>query len=45
MGKTWNVGILYPPAFTKNRETIQNAIIEYKEINLLAMKLIKPRGF
>jgi len=35
--------ILDPPAFTKNRATVQNAIKGYKEINLKAMKLL-PRG-
>ena len=35
--------ILDPPAFTKNRATVANAIKGYKEINLKAMKLL-PRG-
>lgn len=35
--------ILDPPAFTKSRQTIRNAIRGYKEINLRAMKLL-PRG-
>ena len=35
--------ILDPPAFTKNRDTLKNAIKGYKEINLKAMKLL-PRG-
>jgi len=35
--------ILDPPAFTKSRATIKNAIRGYKEINLKAMKLL-PRG-
>ena len=35
--------ILDPPAFTKSRQTLKNAIRGYKEINLKAMKLL-PRG-
>ncbi len=35
--------ILDPPAFTKSRATVKNAIAGYKEINLKAMKLL-PRG-
>lgn len=35
--------ILDPPAFTKSRKTIDNAMRGYKEINLRAMKLL-PRG-
>ena len=35
--------ILDPPAFTKSRDTLKNAIKGYREINALAMKLL-PRG-
>lgn len=35
--------ILDPPAFTKSRATVKDAIRGYKEINLKAMKLL-PRG-
>ncbi|MBQ8929685.1 MAG: class I SAM-dependent rRNA methyltransferase [Oscillospiraceae bacterium] len=35
--------ILDPPAFTKSRETVKNAVRGYKEINCKAMKLL-PRG-
>lgn len=35
--------ILDPPAFTKSRKTIHNAMSGYKEINYRAMKLL-PRG-
>ena len=44
-GKTYDVVMLDPPAFTKSRETIQKAITGYKEINLRGMKLVKPGGF
>ena len=35
--------ILDPPAFTKSRKTVTNAITGYKEINYRAMRLL-PRG-
>jgi 23S rRNA (cytosine1962-C5)-methyltransferase len=41
--KTYDFIILDPPAFTKSRSTIRNAIKGYKEINQAAMKLL-PRG-
>ncbi len=44
-GRKYDVVMLDPPAFTKTRENIQNAVIGYKEINLRGMKLTKPGGF
>lgn len=41
--RTYDFIILDPPAFTKSRQTIQNATKGYKEINKAAMKLL-PRG-
>lgn len=41
--RIYDMIILDPPAFTKSRETISNAIRGYKEINVAAMKLL-PRG-
>ena len=35
--------ILDPPAFTKSRKTVHNAMTGYKEINYRAMRLL-PRG-
>ncbi|HEX4002057.1 MAG TPA: class I SAM-dependent rRNA methyltransferase [Candidatus Acidoferrales bacterium] len=37
--------ILDPPAFAKNRDSIAAAQRGYKEINLRALKLLKPGGF
>jgi 23S rRNA (cytosine1962-C5)-methyltransferase len=37
--------ILDPPAFAKNRESIPAAHRGYKEINLRALKLLEPGGF
>jgi 23S rRNA (cytosine1962-C5)-methyltransferase len=44
-GRTYDVVMLDPPAFTKSRETIQKAVAGYKEINLRGMKLLRPGGF
>ncbi|MBX9892233.1 MAG: class I SAM-dependent rRNA methyltransferase [Chitinophagaceae bacterium] len=44
-GRQYDVVMLDPPAFTKSRESIQNAITGYKEINLRGMKLIRNGGF
>ncbi len=44
-GRLWNVVMLDPPSFTKSRSTIDKAVSGYKEINLRALKLIKPGGF
>lgn len=40
---SYDLIILDPPAFTKSRSTVENAMRGYKEINLRAMKLL-PRG-
>lgn len=37
--------ILDPPAFTKSRDTLKNAIRGYKEINLKAMRLLRRGGY
>ena len=44
-GKQWDVVMLDPPSFTKNRSTIDKAVAGYKEINLRGIKLVKPGGF
>jgi len=43
--KKYDVVMLDPPAFTKSRESINKAVIGYKEINLRGMKLVKNGGF
>lgn len=42
-GSPYDFIILDPPAFTKARRTVENALHGYKEINYRAMKLL-PRG-
>ena len=44
-GKQYDVVILDPPAFTKSRSSIKNAVKGYREINLRGMKLVKEGGF
>lgn len=44
-GEKYDVVILDPPAFTKSRNSIKNAVKGYREINLRAMKLVKDGGF
>lgn len=44
-GPSYDLGILDPPAFTKSKETVPQALKGYKEINLRGMKLIRPGGF
>jgi 23S rRNA (cytosine1962-C5)-methyltransferase len=44
-GEKFDVVILDPPAFTKSRNSVKNAMKGYREINLRAMKLIKDGGF
>lgn len=41
----YDVVILDPPAFTKSRNSVKNAVKGYREINLRAMKLVKDGGF
>ncbi|MDD3173936.1 MAG: class I SAM-dependent rRNA methyltransferase, partial [Herbinix sp.] len=44
-GELFDVVILDPPAFTKSKNSVKNAIKGYREINLRAMKLVKDGGF
>ena len=41
----FDVVILDPPAFTKSKSSIKNAVKGYREINLRAMKLVRPGGY
>jgi len=44
-GRTFDVVILDPPAFTKSKNTLNSAIRGYKEINLRGLKMVKKGGF
>ena len=45
VGRRFQMVILDPPAFAKNRDSIPAAHRGYKEINLRALKLLKPGGY
>ncbi len=44
IGERFDVIVLDPPAFAKNRASLKAAIRGYKEINLRALKLLNPGG-
>lgn len=44
-GKTFDTIILDPPAFCKSASEVKNAYKGYKDINILAMKLVNSGGF
>ncbi|MCI9141815.1 MAG: class I SAM-dependent rRNA methyltransferase [Lachnospiraceae bacterium] len=44
-GEKFDVVILDPPAFTKSRNSVKNAVKGYREINLRGLKLVRDGGF
>ena len=40
----WDVIVLDPPAFAKSKRAVEGALRGYKELNLRALKLIRPGG-
>lgn len=44
-GARYDTVVLDPPAFAKNKASIQNALAGYKEINLRALRLLAPGGY
>lgn len=44
-GEKFDVVILDPPAFTKSKKALEGAVRGYKEINLRALKILRPGGF
>ena len=44
-GESYDVVILDPPAFTKSRSSVKNAVRGYREINLRGMRLVRDGGF
>ncbi|MHA0855765.1 class I SAM-dependent rRNA methyltransferase [Paenibacillus sp. CMAA1364] len=44
-GRTWDVVILDPPAFAKNKSAVAGACRGYKDINLHGMKLVNEGGY
>jgi 23S rRNA (cytosine1962-C5)-methyltransferase len=45
MGERFDAVVLDPPAFAKSKAAIPKALSGYKEINLRAIKILKPGGF
>ncbi len=43
-GRQYDTIVLDPPAFAKTRKTLDTALRGYKEINLRALKMLKPGG-
>lgn len=44
-GEKFDLVILDPPAFTKSRSSVKNAVKGYREINMRGMKLVKENGY
>ncbi|MDO4299091.1 MAG: class I SAM-dependent rRNA methyltransferase [Lachnospiraceae bacterium] len=44
-GESYDVVILDPPAFTKSRSSVKNAVKGYREINLRGLRLVRNGGF
>ena len=44
-GERFDVVILDPPAFTKSRSSVKNAVKGYRDINVRGMKLVKDGGY
>jgi len=43
-GPAWDTIVLDPPAFAKSKKAIEGALRGYKELNLRALKLLRPGG-
>jgi 23S rRNA (cytosine1962-C5)-methyltransferase len=43
-GERFDTGILDPPAFARSKDAVEKAVRGYKEINLRALKILKPGG-
>ncbi len=44
-GQRYDLVILDPPAFARGRHAVAQALAGYKEVNLRAMRLVRPEGF
>lgn len=45
VGRRFQMVVLDPPAFAKNRDSLEAATRGYKEINLRALKILAPGGY
>jgi 23S rRNA (cytosine1962-C5)-methyltransferase len=44
-GRRYGMVILDPPAFARSRQALQHALTGYRELNVQAIRLLKPEGF
>jgi 23S rRNA (cytosine1962-C5)-methyltransferase len=44
-GDRYDLVILDPPAFARSKQALPHALAGYKEVNLRALRLIRPEGF
>lgn len=44
-GESFDVVILDPPAFTKSKNSVKNAVKGYREINVRGLKLVRDGGY
>jgi 23S rRNA (cytosine1962-C5)-methyltransferase len=44
LGRQYDIIVLDPPAFAKSRRTLDTAMRGYKELNLRALKMLRPGG-
>lgn len=44
-GKQYDIIVLDPPAFARSKRTLEAAMRGYKELNLRALRMLKPGGF
>jgi 23S rRNA (cytosine1962-C5)-methyltransferase len=45
MGERYDTIVLDPPAFAKNKASVEKALAGYKDINLRALRLLNPGGY
>ena len=43
-GRQYDTIVLDPPAFAKTKRTVETALRGYKELNLRALKMLRPAG-
>ncbi len=44
-GCRYDLVLLDPPAFARSKQAVPRALVGYKDVNLLGMRLTKPEGF
>ena len=44
-GRRYDLVLLDPPAFARSKQAVPRALVGYKDVNLLGIRLTKPEGF